>query len=250
MAGTVKKMAAKAHSTYSDPEEIAKFSALASRWWDAAGPMAPLHKLNPVRLDYLARMIETHMGEKKGLTLLDIGCGAGLVAERMAQKGYAVTGIDASQELIEAARTHARLSNTHVAYEVAEASSLRFAKKQFDIVLALEVIEHTEAPTEFVATVAQLVKPGGLVFFSTLNRSPKGFLLGIIGVEHILRWLPPGTHDWKRFVKPSELAQWMENVRLTIKDVSGLCYDPLRSAFYVNPRDVDVNYIVAGTRPA
>lgn len=229
-----------------DEGEITRFSALAETWWNPHGPMAPLHKLNPVRLAYITQKIIAHFGKTEGLSVLDIGCGAGLVAENIAKTGADVTGIDASEKLIAAATQHAKQHGVDVTYKVAETAAMIKAQKKFDVVLALEIIEHVDAQEAFVAEAAQLVKQGGLVVFSTLNRSPKGFLLGIVGAEYVMRWLPIGTHDWRKFVKPSELTGWMENAGVKIQDVTGLSYNPITDSFSINPRDVDVNYYVVG----
>jgi len=235
--------------------EINRFSALASRWWDKNGPMAPLHKLNPVRLGYINQQIEEYYKEKKGSFapnerhVLDIGCAAGLVAEPLAQMGYKVSGIDASTDLIAAAQQHARehAPTKNLNYQCTDTSALIKEKKQFDVVLALEVIEHVNHQKDFVADCAKLLKKDGLLIMSTLNRSAKGFLLGIVGAEYILRWLPRGTHDWRAFVKPSELSAWMTEQQLIIRDVSGLKYHPLRDQFSIDAQDVDVNYLITSS---
>lgn len=229
-----------------DEGEIARFSALAETWWNPQGPMAPLHKLNPVRLSYITQKIIAHFGKTAGVSVLDIGCGAGLVAENIAMTGAEVTGIDASEKLIAAATQHAKENGVDVTYKVAETAAMIKAQKKYDVVMALEIIEHVDAQKEFVREVSQLVKQGGLVFFSTLNRSPKGFLLGIVGAEFVMRWLPVGTHDWRKFVKPSELTGWMEDAGLAVEDVTGLAYNPMTGSFSINPRDVNVNYYVVG----
>lgn len=251
--------------------EIRRFSALAQQWWDPHGPMAPLHKLNPTRLIYLQQQIEKHFPDSKpaALSVLDIGCGAGLVSENLAALGYAVTGVDASEALIQAAALHAQ-NKQHISpppysrapysreggnedivnpcYRVADVETLAQEKKRFDIVLALEVIEHVDNPQAFLASCAALIEPGGLLMLSTLNRSAKGFLLGIVGAEFVLRWLPAGTHDWRKFVKPSELAAWLQAEKLTVRDITGLSYNPLSDSFSLNPGDVGVNYFMAAVK--
>jgi 2-polyprenyl-6-hydroxyphenyl methylase/3-demethylubiquinone-9 3-methyltransferase len=233
------------------PEEIARFSALASSWWDENGPMRPLHRLNPSRLSYIERCITAHFGKPgiSGITLLDVGCAAGLVSENLAKKGAVVTGIDASDKLIGAATEHAAEQNVAVTYRNATLEQLADEKKSFDVVLALEVIEHTADAHAFVELCAGMVKKGGLVIFSTLNRTPKSFALGIIGAEYILRWLPAGTHDWKSFVKPSELAGMAEQAGLKVQDICGLVYNPISDSFSLNARDVGMNYFLTAAKP-
>jgi 2-polyprenyl-6-hydroxyphenyl methylase/3-demethylubiquinone-9 3-methyltransferase len=235
-----------AHSRTINEDEVSRFSALAASWWNPHGPMAPLHRLNPVRLDYVRGQISRHFGAKAftNLRLLDVGCGAGLMSEAAAKLGLQVTGVDASAELIEAAHEHARQSGVSITYQQGETGALVKNGKTFDVVLALEVIEHVENPAQFVDDLAKLVTPGGLLILSTLNRSAKGFLLGIVGAEYVLRWLPAGTHDWRKFVKPSELAAQVEEKGLAVTDIMGLCYSPFTRRFYLDARDVEVNYLL------
>lgn len=229
-------------------EEISRFSALAGQWWNPSGPMAPLHKLNPVRLDYIKSKISAHFKDHKKLNLLDIGCAAGLVSENLAVWGAQVTGIDASEELIAAAQHHAKENKVSVTYRASDVDALVAAKETYDVVLALEIIEHVDEQAHFVKQAAKLLKKNGLMIFSTLNRSPKGFLLGIVASEYILRWLPRGTHDWRQFVKPSELSGWLSVAGMNTDDIVGLCYNPLSGTFSINASDVDVNYIITSTR--
>lgn len=236
-------------------EEISRFSALAEQWWNPAGPMAPLHKLNPVRLDYIKRKIKERfcsaVPAKAGIqdiSILDIGCAAGLVSEPLAQWGADVTGIDASEKLIEAAKLHAEQNNVSVTYRASDVDALVASKETFDVVMALEIIEHVDEQAHFVKQATKLLKKNGLMIFSTLNRSPKGFLLGIVGAEYIMRWLPRGTHDWRQFVKPSELSGWLSDAGMTTHDIVGLCYNPLSGTFAINESDVDVNYIITASR--
>lgn len=228
--------------------EISRFSALAEQWWNPAGPMAPLHKLNPVRLDYIKSKISAHFTKHDNLKILDIGCAAGLVSEPLAQWGAQVTGIDASEKLIEAAKLHAQENNVAVTYRAGDVDALVASKETFDVVMALEIIEHVDEQAHFVAQAAKLLKKNGLMIFSTLNRSPKGFLLGIVGAEYIMRWLPRGTHDWRQFVKPSELSGWLSDEGMTTRDIVGLCYNPFSGTFAINDADVDVNYIITAAR--
>lgn len=231
--------------------EISRFSALAGQWWNPSGPMAPLHKLNPVRLDYIKSKITEHFKDPKHITILDMGCAAGLVSEPLAQWGapkkISVTGIDASEQLIEAAKHHAKENGVAVTYRTSDVDVLVAAKETYDVVLALEIIEHVDEQAHFVKQAATLLKENGLMIFSTLNRSPKGFLLGIIGAEYILRWLPRGTHDWRQFVKPSELSGWLSAAGMNTDEIVGLCYNPLSGTFSINAADVDVNYIITAT---
>lgn len=240
-------------------DEVGRFSALAEQWWDPAGPMAPLHKLNPVRLDYIKSRIIQHALSRKlkasnpKMTILDIGCGAGLVAENLAawQPEHftpIVTGLDAGEPLIEAARHHAKAAGVTLTYRCGDVDALVSARERFDIILALEVIEHVDAQSHFVKQAASLLNDGGMMIFSTLNRSAKGFLLGIIGAEYVLRWLPRGTHDWRQFVKPSELATWLEESGMQVDAITGLCYSPLSDRFSIRDDDVDVNYILCATQ--
>jgi 2-polyprenyl-6-hydroxyphenyl methylase / 3-demethylubiquinone-9 3-methyltransferase len=231
-----------------NPDEINRFSALAETWWNPSGPMAPLHKLNPVRLDYIKSKISAHFNGKQNVRLLDMGCAAGLVSEPLAAWGAKVTGVDASEKLIAAAQQHAAENNVNVTYRHCDIDALVKEGKTFDVVLALEIIEHVDEQKHFVASAVKLLNKNGLLIFSTLNRSAKGFMLGIIGAEYILRWLPRGTHDWRQFVKPSELAAWLEACNMQVSEVTGLCYSPLSDRFSINPHDVDVNYIMCAVR--
>ena len=249
----------KYHSQTVNPEEISRFSALAAQWWNPTGPMAPLHKLNPVRLDYIKGKITEHfcsvIPAKAGtqlLTILDIGCAAGLVSEDLAKWGtdkkISVTGVDASEQLIAAAQHHAKEANVKVTYRHSDVDALVDSGETYDVVLALEIIEHVNDQAHFITQATKLLKKNGLMIISTLNRSPKGFLLGIVGAEYIMRWLPRGTHDWRQFVKPSELSGWLADAGLATDSIVGLCYNPLSGAFAINPSDVDVNYIICASR--
>lgn len=245
---TARKPAAHTAGKTVNAEEISRFSALAAQWWDPSGPMAPLHKLNPVRLDYIKSKISAHFKPNANPKILDIGCAAGLVSEGLARHGFNVTGIDASEKLIEAAKLHAAERDVNVAYRCTDVDALVTAGEKFDVVLALEIIEHVDEQAHFVAQATKLLNPDGLIIFSTLNRSPKGFLLGIVGAEYIMRWLPRGTHNWRSFVKPSELAGWLESCTMQVDEITGLCYSPLADRFSINPHDVDVNYILCATQ--
>lgn len=235
-----------------DAREIQNFSKDAARWWDVHGPFAPLHKLNPTRLSYLRGQIDAHYGcDSKNLTpykklsILDIGCGGGLVCEPMARLGAAITGIDADATAIETAKHHAEQSGLKIDYRAITTADL---KHEFDVVFALEIIEHVANPTQFVKEVSALVKPGGLVIFSTLNRTAKSYALGIIAAEYIVRWVPAGTHNWKKFVKPSELARLARTAKLSPINIQGMVYQPLRKEFILSSNDTDVNYFMAAIK--
>ncbi len=233
-----------------DPAEIAKFSALAEEWWDPAGKFRPLHKLNPTRLAFVRDRIAEHFGRDPlaerplaGLSLLDIGCGGGLLAEPLCRLGAEVTGIDASERNIKVALLHAAESGLAIDYRHAAAEDLAGAGARFDAVLNMEVVEHVADLGAFLAASGALVKPGGAMVVATLNRTPKAFLLGIVGAEYLLRWLPPGTHDWRRFVRPSELARELAAGGLTVTEIAGMAYNPLTDEWRL-ARDTAVNYIV------
>ena len=230
-------------------EEIEHFSKDAPRWWDESGPFAPLHRLNPVRLDYIKTQICSHFERDhkdfkalKRLSILDIGCGGGLVCEPMARMGAKVTGIDADIVAIETANEHAKQSGLNIDYQNTTAEDV---DDTFDIVLALEIVEHVSNIEDFVKACSKLVKPGGLIIFSTLNRTPKSFALGIIAAEYILRWVPRGTHSWRKFVKPSELAKAARHSGLKPGDITGLIYNPLKASFTLSKSDIDVNYLMS-----
>jgi 2-polyprenyl-6-hydroxyphenyl methylase/3-demethylubiquinone-9 3-methyltransferase len=232
-----------------DTDEIARFTARAAAWWDPAGQFAPLHKLNPPRVAFVrdhvaARLGRDPLGELplRGLRLLDIGCGGGLLAEPMARLGAHVTGIDAGRENIEAARKHAEAQGLDIDYRCATPEDFAREAKPFDVVLNMEVVEHVADLNEFLAACSRLVKPGGVMAVSTLNRTLKALALAKIGAEYILRWLPAGTHDWRRFVRPSELAAGLRPHGLTITHLKGMIYNPFRDEWVLS-RDLDVNYL-------
>lgn len=234
--------------------EIAQFDRLGEEWWDIKGPMAPLHALNPVRVDYIKEQILAHTGRApgkaplKGLRIADIGCGGGLLAEALCRLGATVTGIDAGRENIAIATAHAKREGLDIDYRATTAEDVAAEGAQFDIVTALEIIEHVDDPELFVASCAKLVKKDGLLFFSTLNRTPKSFLLGIVAAEYVLRWLKPGTHSWKKFIKPSELSRLLRPCGFQVTDITGLIYHPLDGSFALDNRDLDVNYILTSAR--
>lgn len=258
-----------------DQKEIQQFSKDSGQWWDESGPFAPLHRLNPVRLSYIKQQIcgaferdVNDLKALKGLDILDIGCGGGLVCEPLARLGANVTGADADAQAIDVASAHADESGLKIQYYNGSAESLLDSLRKrgssktiqkdpgfrrddvagFDVVLALEIIEHVQTPAEFVDSVSRLVKPGGLVIFSTLNRNPKSFLLGIVAAEYILRWVPKGTHSWKKFIKPSELARFARATGLKPHDVTGLIFNPVKDAFALSKHDLDVNYLLSAKK--
>ena len=240
-----------------DPAELAKFAAMAEAWWDPDGDFRPLHRLNPVRLGFICDRAAAHFGlaaasvtPLAGRRVLDIGCGGGLIAEPMARLGARVTAIDAVERNIEVARLHAERRGLAVDYRCATAEDLAAAGERFDIVLALEIVEHVADPAGFLATAAQLVADGGLLVASTLNRTPKAFALAIVGAEYLLRWLPRGTHDWKKFLRPSELVRGLAAGGVETIELTGVALDPLTVEWRLSPRDLTVNYMALGRKVA
>lgn len=231
-----------------DPAEIAHFARDSSHWWDENGPFRPLHRLNPVRLSYIRDRLtddKTSLKPLKGLSVLDIGCGGGIVCEPLARMGASVTGIDADENAIATAREHAAQSGLSIDYIAGDADT---HKKQYDAVLALEIVEHVTDIDAFVKICAARVKPGGTLIMSTLNRTPKSFLLGIVAAEYILRWVPQGTHKWNKFVKPSTLARTLRAAGLNVADVTGLIYNPVKDEFSLSATDIDVNYLITAEK--
>lgn len=238
------------------PEEVAHFSAIAEEWWDTTGKFAPLHRFNPVRIGYVKATICRHFGRDAadtaalgGLSLVDIGCGGGLLSEPLARLGAAVTGVDPSPTNIAVAGLHAERAGVGVDYRATTAEALAASGARFDVVLAMEVIEHVNDVPAFLATCASMVRPGGLMFAATLNRTAKAFALAIVGAEYVLGWLPRGTHTWSQFVKPAELEAAITAAGLTIAGRTGVTYDPFTGAWNLHPRDLDVNYMLYATRP-
>ncbi len=222
-----------------DPAEISKFEELASRWWDPHSEFKPLHEINPLRLGYIDAIAPLN-----GKRVLDVGCGGGILSESMAAKGAEVTGIDMCEAPLQVARLHLLESGHEVNYERIPAERLAEERPAaFDVVTCMEMLEHVPDPSSTVRACAKLVKPGGHVFFSTLNRNPKSFLFAIIGAEYLLRLLPKGTHDFAKFIRPSELDSWIREAGLTTRDMTGLIYNPLTQIYKLGP-DVDVNYMV------
>lgn len=238
-----------------DATEIAKFEAMAAEWWDPAGKFKPLHLINPLRLDYIVRQITSEFGldrrdlkALKGVRVLDIGCGGGLVAEPMARLGATVTGADAAAGNIAVARLHAEAQGLDIDYRATTAEALVAEGAQFDVVLALEIVEHVADPAGFVATCHDLVRPGGLVIISTLNRTARSFLAAIIGAEWVMRWLPKGTHDWSRFPTPDEMQAQAIRAGLNLIDQRGMVFNPLTSGWRLSDSDLSVNYILTAQR--
>lgn len=238
-----------------DPSEIAKFAAMAEAWWDPHGKFRPLHKLNPTRIAFIRDRVAARLGRDPlagrpldGLRLLDIGCGGGLLAEPMARLGAQVTGLDAAPRSIAIARAHAAQSGLAIDYRCETVESLAASGDRFDVVLNMEVVEHVADRTAFLGACCDLlardgVMPGGMMIIATLNRTPKAFAFAIVGAEYLLRWLPRGTHEWRKFVRPSELAAALRPHGVDIVETTGLRYDPLSDGWTLS-RDLDVNYMV------
>ena len=223
-----------------DHDEIAKFEAVASRWWDLEGEFKPLHRINPLRLGYISQRADGLFGK----TVLDVGCGGGILAESMAREGANVTGLDMGFEPLQVAKLHALESGIKVEYvqETVEQHADKFAGK-YDVVTCMEMLEHVPDPKSVVTACAKLVKPGGHVFFSTLNRNGKSWLMAVVGAEYILRMVPKGTHDIKKFIKPAELLSWVDDTPLRERHITGLHFNPLTNTFKLAP-GVDVNYML------
>jgi 2-polyprenyl-6-hydroxyphenyl methylase/3-demethylubiquinone-9 3-methyltransferase len=227
-----------------DAAEIAKFDALASRWWDPEGDFRPLHQINPLRLDYIRQRAPLD-----GSNVLDVGCGGGILTESMATKGATVTGIDMAEKPLGVARLHQAESGTNVEYLQTTAEELAAERAgEFDVVTCLEMLEHVPEPYTVIEACAKLVRPGGDIFFSTINRNPKSFLFAIVGAEYVLRLLPQGTHEYAKFIRPSELDDWARTAGLETQDSIGLHYNPLTGAYWLAP-NVDVNYLMHYRRP-
>ncbi|MDO6727057.1 MAG: bifunctional 2-polyprenyl-6-hydroxyphenol methylase/3-demethylubiquinol 3-O-methyltransferase UbiG [Cognatishimia sp.] len=240
-----------------DPAEVAKFQAMAAEWWDPNGKFKPLHMLNPCRLDYITRQIAAEYDRDlsadlpfKGLTILDIGCGGGLLSEPMARLGASVVGADAAAGNIPVAQVHAEQSGLTIDYRHTTAEAIAEAGEQFDVVINMEVVEHVADPQEFLTVCQRLVKPGGLMLCSTLNRTVKSFGAAIIGAEWIMRWLPKGTHEWHKFITPDELFDMLTKGGLNPVDRKGFVFNPLGWSWSISDRDLSVNYVTASTKPA
>lgn len=239
-----------------DPREVAKFAETAARWWDADGPYAPLHRLNPARIGYIRERVAARFGAPKtarrpfeGLAFLDLGCGGGLVSEPLARLGAQLTSIDAEAETIRIARAHAEAQGLPILYREATAEALAAEGATFDVVVALEIIEHTSDPRTFLRLAADLVRPGGLLILSTLNRTPQAYALAIVAAERVLRWLPAGTHAYDKFLAPEEIAEPLRAAGLLVDEPVGLSLD-LRSGAFQTSQDVSINYLIAAEKPA
>lgn len=240
-----------------DDGEIAKFEAMAAEWWDLNGKFKPLHMLNPCRLDYITTQIagefDRDLASDKpfdGLRLLDIGCGGGLLAEPMARLGAEVIGADAAAGNIPVARIHAEQSGLDIDYRHTTAEDMAAAGEKFDVVLNMEVVEHVASPIDYLRACHDLLKPGGLHICSTINRNPKSYVMAIVGAEHIMRWLPKGTHEWSKFITPDELFDLMRQAGLEPVDRKGFVFNPLTWDWKLSDRDLSVNYVTASLRPA
>jgi 2-polyprenyl-6-hydroxyphenyl methylase/3-demethylubiquinone-9 3-methyltransferase len=228
-----------------DPIELQKFSDLAHRWWDPTSEFRPLHEINPLRLEWI-----NARAPLAGRNVVDIGCGGGILAESIAKKGATVTGIDLSEKALKVADLHSLESGVQVRYELISAEDLAAREAgQYDVVTCMEMLEHVPDPSAVVRACATLVKPGGHVFFSTINRNPKAYLFAVIGAEYVLRLLPKGTHDYAKFITPAELSQYARNAGLQVESLKGMGYNPLTKIYSLN-QDTSVNYLVACTRPA
>ncbi|APA69735.1 bifunctional 2-polyprenyl-6-hydroxyphenol methylase/3-demethylubiquinol 3-O-methyltransferase UbiG [Janthinobacterium sp. 1_2014MBL_MicDiv] len=227
-----------------DPLEIQKFSELAHRWWDPTSEFRPLHEINPLRLEWINAKVPL-----AGKRVIDIGCGGGILAESMARKGADVTGIDLSEKALKVADLHSLESGAKVRYKLIAAEAMADAEAgQYDVVTCMEMLEHVPHPAAIVKACATLVKPGGHVFLSTLNRNPKAYLFAILGAEYLLRLLPKGTHDYDKFITPAELSQYVRSAGLDVNSMRGMGYNPLTKIYSLNS-DTSVNYLVACTRP-
>ena len=239
-----------------DPAEIARFEAMAEAWWDPAGPFRPLHRMNPCRLGYVVDQVTAQHGRDPrsrrplaGLRVLDIGCGGGLLCEPMARLGAEVVGADASERNIAVAQAHARQMELEIDYRAATAEALAAAGEGFDAVLNMEVVEHVADPQAYLDACASLLRPGGIILTSTINRNAKSWAFAILGAEHVLRWLPRGTHQWSRFVRPDELFAMLSRAGLEPVDRKGMVFDPLGWTWRLSGRDLDVNYVTAAVKP-
>jgi 2-polyprenyl-6-hydroxyphenyl methylase/3-demethylubiquinone-9 3-methyltransferase len=251
----VNDTAAVSSSLSVDPAEVEKFSKAAAEWWDPNGKFAVLHKFNPLRLAYVREQVTARFAKDplartpyEGLSFLDIGCGGGLLTEPMARLGANVTGIDPSGKNIKMAITHAEEQGLSIDYRVTTAESLRTENPGFDVILNMEVIEHVKDPARFIATCAAMLKPRGLMFVATINRTLKSFVFAILGAEYVLGWLPKGTHQWENFITPEELKAYLETAELKTVETTGVTYNPL-TGDWQRSRDTDVNYMMLARRP-
>ena len=238
-----------------DPSEVAKFEAMAAEWWDVDGKFKPLHMLNPTRLDYIVDQIAAEFARDlsvnepfKGLRILDIGCGGGLLSEPMARLGATVVGADAAAGNIPVAQIHAENSGLTIDYRHTTAEDIAVSGEQFDVVLYMEVVEHVADPLGFLTACKDLLKDNGLLLCSTINRNPKSYLVAIIGAEHVMRWLPKGTHEWDKFITPDELYDLIKTAGLTPVDRKGFVFNPLKWTWSISTCDLSVNYVTASVK--
>ena len=238
-----------------DPAEVAKFEAMAAEWWDPNGKFKPLHLMYPCRLDYITTQIAAEFDRNlagphplAGLRILDIGCGGGLLSEPMARLGAEVVGADAAARNIPVAQVHAEQSGLKIDYRITTAEDLAASGEQFDVVLNMEVVEHVADPLAYLTACQQLLKPGGLMLCSTLNRNPKSFMMAIIGAEWVMRWLPKGTHDWAKFITPAELYDLIRKAGLDPVDKKGMVFNPVSWRWSLSDRDLSVNYVTASVK--
>lgn len=230
-------------NTNFDQHELDKFSEQASYWWDKNGPMKSLHDINPIRL----RFIKEYIGNADNLTILDVGCGGGILSESLATLNAKVTGIDANESLIQVAQLHAAESGAIVHYEACTAEEFVQKKPVFDVITCMELLEHVPDPASLLKVLSSLLKPGGRIFFSTINRTPQAFINALVIAEHVLKLLPKGTHEYKKFIKPSELQQWCLETGIELKAMAGMGYNPLTKEYYLTD-NIKVNYLVYATR--
>jgi len=245
-----------AHQTTVDPAEIEKFQAMAAEWWDPNGKFKPLHMLNPCRLDYITNQIAGEFDRDikapapfSGLRILDIGCGGGLLAEPMARLGAEIVGADAAERNIPVAQVHAEQSGLKIDYRCTTAEAMAATGEQFDVVLNMEVVEHVASPIDYLTACRELLNPGGLHICSTLNRNPKSYVMAIIGAEHVMRWLPKGTHEWSKFITPDELFELLRNAGLDPVDRKGFVFNPIAWDWSLSAKDLSVNYVTASLNP-
>ena len=238
-------------------DEVARFSAQAADWWNMEGSFRSLHRLNPLRVGYVRDQIVAHCERDatrrdalRGLKLLDVGCGGGLLAEPLARLGATVTGLDASAETIAVAAAHAAESGLAIDYKASSVEELAEGKARYDVITALEIVEHVADRASFIAALAKLLKPDGLLLMATLNRTTRSFMLGVVAAEYVLGWVPRGTHDWNSFVRPSELARELEQEGLALRDLTGMVFNLLRGEFVLSKTDLRVNYLLSAVKTA